>query len=198
MRSLDLLQQFAPEKINYDVSEILGDGADGQVFSIKSDPSTVIKYSILYDLDYSNQLNLKYSNIDKVFNFIKNNKNKAIAKIYDFGLLYKGVRTTTIGQQEYIIYFSTYEKLKKISEEEKKALHSLLDFYEKNEKLEKVKNEMKVLSKYFDFNHEKYVDFYQNLCLLNFHHNDMHIRNIMKDESSNLKLIDFDKSTIME
>ena len=63
---------------------------------------------------------------------------------------------------------------------------------------EKVKNEMKVLSKYFDFNHEKYVDFYQNLCLLNFHHNDIHIRNIMKDESSNLKLIDFDKSTIME
>jgi hypothetical protein len=200
MRSFDLLQKFAPEKIIYTVSELLGDGADGECYSIKSDKSKVIKYSILYDLDYSGTLLDKYSSIERSLQYVQNQHNSCVAKLYDFGLLYKGNRKTVVGTQEYIIYFSIFENLYKLSDDEKKAMHSVLNFFENKVNSAQVNKELINLSFYLDFDYKKLFIFYNSLIDLSekFNHNDLHIRNIMRDKCGNIKLIDFDKSTIKE
>lgn len=199
MKSLEFLEKFAPDKIYYSVDSLLGDGADGQCFSLKNDSSKIVKYSILYDLNYSKNLETQFSKIEKVLEFMKNSNNSCVAKLYDFGLLYKGSRITVVGEQEYIIYFSTYEKLNKLSEDEKKAMHSLLDFFDKNYSITDVKKSIRDMSKYLDFDHLKYLEFYQNLNVLHseLNHNDLHTRNVMKCSDGTIKLIDFDKATFI-
>jgi len=200
MKSFELLKKFAPEKIKYTVSELLGDGADGECYSILSDKSKIIKYSILYDLDYSGTLLDKYSNIERSLQYVKNENNSCVAKLYDFGLLYTGSRQTTLGTQDYIIYFSVFDRLYKLGDDEKKGIHSLLDFFEKEIDSDQVNKELMNLSFYLNFDHQKFFTFYNGLAELSkkFSHNDLHIRNVMKDVCNNIKLIDFDKSTIKD
>jgi thiamine kinase-like enzyme len=89
------------------------------------------------------------------------------------------------------------EKLNKISEDEKKVFHSIMSHEDqnlhKNFSMSKIKNMLQGLSMGLDFDASKIIIFCENLRSTVIHHNDIHPRNIMKDNFGNFKLIDFDR-----
>lgn len=205
MQTLKLLNQNNC-KINFTLgSEIGFGGADGQVFEILNSPNKVIKISVLYD-DFNSTLTLedKYANVSNTLEFLKNKTPLEYACVYEHEYLGKYNRPFYEKQdgQDYILYYYIMEKLNKISEDEKKVFHSILSHEDrnavKNFSFLKIKKMLSGLSMGLDFDKEKIILFYESIQTSKIKHLDLHPRNIMKDNSGNFKLIDFDRANVLK
>jgi len=195
---LKLFKEYCPGKIPPIYPDRLGYGNDGEVFQLLEDPNKVIKFSVVYDCNYSN-----YANLDKVLSYLAMTNDPVCARVYERKYLgeypwefFGGV------QRKYILHYYIMDKLNKISEDEYKVFHSIISHEDrnivKNYSVEKIKDILKGLSKGLDFDERRVIFFYDNLINGPIHHVDLHPRNIMKDGAGYFKLIDFDRCYIKD
>ncbi len=196
-----LCQNSCLSKIDIKPSKKLGDGADGEVFEIENDSDKVIKFCVLYN--YENNLEKFYKEISNVINFIKDNNLPSYARVYEhvfLGKYFRELVESSSALSEYILYYYTMEKLYKISDDEKRVFHSVLSHEDsnkiKNYSLPQIKKMLDGMSLGLDFDVGRVMLFCEELKKAPIIHNDLHVRNIMKDKFGNFKLIDFDRCTI--
>lgn len=196
---LSLCRQFCPDWIPSNLGERLGEGADGEVFSLKDDSKKVLKLGIIYE-HHDGELFQIYNQVDKVLDYMIAVRPGAYARVYEHGYLGLFSREMPYwrkGVQKFVIYYYTMERLQKISEDESKVFHSILSHedrgIEKNFSPDKVAKMLQGLSRGLDFDAEKVTLFCDNINKAAASHLDVHPRNIMKDEANNFKLIDLDR-----
>jgi len=196
---LSLCRQFCPDKLPVEPDIRLGEGADGEVFSIVGDPNKVLKLGILYerhDRGFENY----YQQIARVLEYLIRTQPPAYAHVYEHGYLGNYSRQMPAwknGTQKFIIYYYTMEKLQKISEDERKVFHSILSHedrgIDKDYSSEKIGEMLRGMSRALDFDAEKVTLFCDNIERADVKHCDLHPRNIMKNEAGTYKLIDLDR-----
>src|SRR5512135_1840403 len=196
---LSLCRQFCPDKIPVVPDVRLGEGADGEVFSIQGEPDKVLKLGILYerhDRGFENY----YRQIQSVLDYLIVNYPDAYARVYEHGYLGSYSRKMPHwrnGEQKFIIYYYIMEKLNKISEDESRVFHSILSHedrgIEKNFSSDKIREMLQGMSRGLDFDAEKVILFCDKIKGAPISHLDIHVRNIMKDNTGNFKLIDLDR-----
>ena len=199
MLVLPLCYKNCPNKIPSNLSTKLGDGADGEVFLLNGEDDKVIKLSIL--VDYWEDYNLIFSNIENVFRFLMHEQPSTYARVFNFSKLTESFRYLHDGsKQNFILYSYVMEKCFPLSEDEKKVFHSILSHedlgIEKNYSEERVKEMLSGMARGLDFDEERIIFFYGNFKKVPIHHRDLHVRNIMKDAFGNFKLVDFDRTTL--
>lgn len=196
---LSMVRMFCPDKLPYQPGERLGEGADGEVFTIPGEPEKVLKLGILYerhDRGFENY----YKQIQRVLDYLITNQPPAYARVYEHGYLGSYSRKMEhwrSGEQKFLIYYYTMEKLEKISEDERRVFHSILSHedrgIEKKFSPSKIREMLQGMSKGLDFSAEKVTLFCDNIRSAPISHLDIHVRNIMKNESGDFKLIDLDR-----
>lgn len=200
MLVLNICKKYCPDKLPLNLSNKLGDGADGEVFELH-DSNKVIKLGVLYEQDNAN-IKKQYSSIVKALEYIKAIAPPEYGRVHEHEYLGEFERPVfgNNTHQKYILYYYIMEKLDKLSDDEKKVFHSILSHEDQN--LQKSFNLLKVssmldgMSKGLDFNKEKVMSFYEKVMNSSINHNDLHPRNIMKDKNGSYKLIDFDRCTV--
>lgn len=201
MLVLKLCEQFCPEKIPTGIGVRIGDGADGEVLELSNDPNKVIKFSILYATGKGN-LPRAYNYIDQVLSYLEQYPSPTYATVFQHTKLGEWSRDVAWGkgQQKYIIYYYTMEKLSKTTEDERKVFHSILSHEDrgitKNYPPEKIREMLAGLSQGLDFDAERITFFCDNFRKTPVFHYDIHVRNIMKDAQGNFKLVDFDRAQL--
>lgn len=195
-----LYQTYSENKLDFNLSDCLGDGADGEVFALKNDPNKVIKFCVLFN--YNNSLDSDYQNIFDTISFIRDNAVSPFARVYEYSYLGKfqrDLKDKNPALSNFILYYYTMEKLQKISEDEKKVFHSIISHEDsnkvKNYTLDQIKKMLDGMSMGLDFDVERVMLFCKEVMKSPIIHNDLHVRNIMKDKIGNFKLIDFDRCT---
>lgn len=162
------------------VGSLLGYGIDGQVYSFQNEK--IIKISRI-----CSELNLSFFSLEKILSYLKNNRTHVFASVYDYGYLGK------INNDEFYYYIS--EKLKPLSEDEKKVFHTLISHEDrnivKNYSDAKIKKILFGLMRGLDVNPKKVIFFCTSLRRSRIKHLDLHSRNIMKNNNGDFKLIDF-------
>ena len=199
MLVLSLCRQLCPDKIPYPTDVRLGDGADGEVFSIIGVPDKVLKLGIFYER-HDKGLEKHYKQIQKVLDYLVANSLAGYARVYEHGYLGTYSRKAEhwrSGEQKVIIYYYTMEKLNKITEDEKKVFHTILSHedrgIEKNFSSDKIREMLLGMSRGLDFDVEKVTLFCNNITAAPVSHLDIHVRNIMKNDTDDYKLIDLDR-----
>jgi len=196
---LSLCRHFCPDKIPYQPDIRLGEGADGEVFSIINDDAKVIKLGIKYE-HHDEDVDKEYHRIQDGLQYFIDKQPSVYARVYEQG--YLGTFSRKIGsfrggEQKFIIYYYTMEKLEKITEDEKKVFHSIISHedrgIEKNFSPSKVREMLQGMSRGLDFDLEKVMFFCENIKSASVSHLDIHVRNIMKNGSGDFKLIDLDR-----
>lgn len=191
MKSLNYLTE-QNIKLPYEVDDEVGYGVHGQVFGIASDPSKVIKFSTLYET--STAIESEFKKINDAQNFLINQNHPNLAKVFETGLLMKGVRIFAGLKQQYYIYYLVMERLQKLTQDEAKVIKTVCDFYNKDQLFTKpLPLLIEELTGWFSFNKHNVLEFHRFLTSGPIKHNDVHRRNIMKDAAGNFKLIDFDR-----
>jgi hypothetical protein len=199
MLVLNLCQKVCPDKTHFNLQSKLGDGADGEVFELKEN-NKVIKFGVLFQFPEQN-IKKQYANIARILDYLKVNKPQEYAHVYEHEYLgnYKRPIVHCEDGQEYILYYYIMEKLEKISDDEKKVFHSILSHedknLEKNLSLAKIKSMLQGMQIGLDFSMDKVLNFCRSIKYSNINHNDIHPRNIMKNNLGQFKLIDFDRCT---
>lgn len=200
MQILKLLHQN-----NCDIVSILGnscgDGSDGEVFEIINDSLKVMKISIIYDLNFNNDLDSQYSKLCKVLHELITEPPIICSHVYEYGKIGTFKRDCLINNkiesQSYLLHYYVMEKCFKLTEDEKKVFHTIICHEDrgiiKKFSRENLKEILFGLSRGLDFDQERVIFFYESLMILKLNHNDIHVRNIMKDSFGNYKLVDFDK-----
>lgn len=196
---LSLCRQFCPDKVPYPVDIRLGDGADGEVFSIVGVPDKVLKLGVFYER-HDKGFEKHYKQIQRVLDYLIETKPSAYARVYEHGYLGSYTRKAEhwrSGEQKFLIYYYTMEKLEKISEDERRVFHSILSHedrgIEKKFSPEEIHEMLKGMGRGLDFDAEKVTLFCNNIKSASISHLDIHVRNIMKDDTGNFKLIDLDR-----
>lgn len=185
------------------LADKLGDGRDGEVFVLKY-LSTVVKFSVLFDLEFNGAESLftRYTEIAKVFRFLDDHPQSHIVSLYGNEDLYEGTRSTVDGEQHYLIYYTVMDRLNKLSEDEKKVFHSILSHEDADVKKlfgrERLQEILDGLATGLEFDREKVESFYYAVISGPLYHNDIHPRNIMKDDDGNFKLVDLDHASLKE
>lgn len=181
--------------LSHNLGQSLGYGAHGEVFEVLGDSDKAIKLSVLYDA-YDTPIDHMFNNILQVHTYLKGKCIFPLASIYEFAKISEGSRDTVDGKQKYITYYCVMERLLPLKEDDKKVLKTICDIYNKNvEQKKPIKNILKELSCWFDFDQHKVLEFYDALVKCPISHNDVHRRNILKDKYNNFKLVDFDRSS---
>jgi thiamine kinase-like enzyme len=196
---LSLCRHLCPDKIPYPPDIRLGEGADGEVFSIINDNTKVIKLGIKYEYG-DEDLDKEYRRISQGLEYFINVQPRVYARVYEQGYLgtfSREISSFRGGKQKFIIYYYTMEKLEKITEDEKKVFHSILSHedrgIEKKFSPDKVREMLQGMGRGLDFDVEKVTFFYENIKSASVSHLDIHARNIMKNGSGDFKLIDLDR-----
>lgn len=194
MQVLRLLNA-SPFNIKYSLGEEIGFGADGQVFNLSEYPDRVIKLSVLYDNAET------YEHINNVLLMLEKHNPNVCACVYEHAHIGSGEENIYCGTRKYTLYYYVMEKLCKITEDEKRVFHSIMSHedrgVEKNLEPKDVLNMLKGMQRGLDFDLKKVFTFYNNVRNCPIKHNDIHVRNIMKDSNGNFKLIDFDRVEII-
>jgi serine/threonine protein kinase len=182
------------------VGKRLGDGADGEVFVCHNDPNKVIKFSVLYERNNINVYKHFFKKINEVLTYLTLNVSDTYAKVIEHQYLGQYDRKTDFGLQEYVIYYYIMERLNRLSEDEYKVFHTLISHEDKNISKnfspDKVQEMLKGLSRGLDFNAERVTFFCNNFKNTPIIHQDIHVRNILKDDYGNFKMIDFDRAQL--
>lgn len=170
------------------ITDRLGDGADGEVFVLAEEPNKVIKFCIAFEVPLES---------GKVLRYLIDNPALTHARVYEY--VYLG---HMFEHRDCYLYYYTMEKLLKISEDEKKVFHSIMSHEDRNADKNfssfKVKKMLDGLSTGLDFDAGRVIFFYDNCRKTQVDHLDIHVRNIMKDDAGNFKLIDFDRANLLE
>lgn len=177
----------------------IADGADGEVF-LKKD-GRVAKFSIFFPW---NGENLDNSILERKLAYQKVTDNSDVfVKFFKFQHLMKDSRKTVDGDQEFHIFYYEMEKLEKTSDDERKALHSLISHEDMNREKsfdkKRILTLLDGLSFGLEFDYSKMLEFcerLQNLETVGIKYLDYHPRNVMKDLDGNFKLIDIDRMSI--
>lgn len=201
MLVLPICYKNCPDKIPSNLSTKLGDGADGEVFLLENEEDKVIKLSML--VDYWEDYTAMFTGIEKVASFLMRTQPDTYARVFNFTKLAESSRQLYDGsQQNFILYSYVMEKCFPISEDERKVFHSIISHedlgIEKNYSEERVKEMLSGMAVGLDFEPERIIFFYRNFKKVPIYHRDLHVRNIMKDASGNFKLVDFDRTTLLE
>lgn len=198
MLTLSLCQKNCSHLIPSNLGKEIGAGAHGQVFELTDDPNKVIKISIIYSPYFLGNL----QEIEKVLKYLINHPDPTAAKIFRYQHLGQYSRSWDQETQEYFLYYYIMEKCFSLTEDEKKIFHSILSHEDqgkiKNYSDRQLNKILSGLARGLDFPREKVKLFLDRLARSKIIHNDLHIRNIMKDKLGNYKLIDFDYSTLKE
>jgi hypothetical protein len=194
MQALYLSQKLNASQIQYPTGSKLGEGADGEVYEISNDSTKVIKFGVFYERERAFDL----VGLNKMFHYMINNSVMGLGRVFDFHYLGESIREVYRGQQKYYLYYYVMEKLNRISEDESKVFHTILSHEDrninKNYSPDELQEILKGLSYGLDFDFDKVKDFYSTLQTCPIYHSDIHSRNIMKTNSNDFKLIDFDRS----
>jgi serine/threonine protein kinase len=194
MQAYHLSKKFK-NKYHHLIGDKIGDGADGDVYTINNDPSKVIKYVVYYCWNSEN-LNQVIEQKLATYSAIKADSS-LFANLYDYGFIGQDKRITVDGEQDYLLFYCVMEKLDKISPDESKVFHSVVSHEDnnvnKNYSISKIESMLSGLSLGLDFDKGKVVSFIKKIKSCKVKYNDLHPRNIMKDSSGEFKLIDFDR-----
>jgi thiamine kinase-like enzyme len=203
MLVLNLCKQFCPEKIPAEPGERLGDGADGETFVIADEPTKVMKLSVIYDRFEDSPKEIYFNRIAPVLDYVMLNAPALCVAVYEHGYLGEYSRKVTNwrqGKQIFVIHYCIMERLHNLSDDERKALHSLVSHedrkIQKDLEPSKIKEIVEGLARGLDFDKEKVILFCEQLREAYLSHSDIHPRNIMKDGSGYFKLVDFDRAIL--
>jgi thiamine kinase-like enzyme len=195
MQVLKLLEQHNHYPFPFKLGNELGYGFDGQVFSLDDEQNKVIKLSVNFQLQDKN-LSQEVQRVFAVLDFLKQKGSHSYARVYEYNQILQAHRLTLQGNQEYIAYYYVMDKCFKISEDERKVFHSILSHEDanirKNYPSDLIKKMLEGMRRGLDFDPERVIFFCEEIRSVPIFHNDLHVRNIMKDEMGNFKLIDFD------
>jgi hypothetical protein len=184
MIALAKFKQFVPLEIPVNLDKLIGDGVDGEVYSLLYETNKVVKFSFNID---NNQ-----SDSDFIYSLIAK-PNNILVKLY----VYKYLGPFINENIRYYLSFYMMEKLNSISEDEWKVFHTLLSHEDRNAKKQfseiELKEILEGLKLGLDFDEEKVIFFCNSINNLDFVHPDIHPRNIMKDNFGSFKLIDLDR-----
>lgn len=194
MRAYQLSLNFN-HKYQHCVKDKIGEGADGDCYSLSNDSDKVVKFSVHYCWDQEDTAKIIDNRLQGYIQ-VQNNPD-LFARLYEFGFLGKGTRQVVSGEQEYLIFYCLMEKLDKISEDEIKVFHTLLSHEDRNcnkrYSLLQISKILKGLAVGLTFDQEEVIFFMQKIMSTKTGYTDFHPRNIMKDKNKNFKLIDFDR-----
>lgn len=201
---LDLCKQFCPDKIPVQAGELLGDGADGEIFTIVDSPTKVIKFSVIYDRATESPKEIYSNQIIPILDYVMFNKPTFCVRVYEHGFMGEFRRKVVSWKndmQDFVIHYCIMERLHKLSEDEKKVFHSLVSHEDrnitKNLSPQKIKKICHGLALGLDFDAEKVILFCNQLRTTPLSHCDIHPRNIMKNASGYFKLIDLDRGELL-
>lgn len=174
-------------KYNFDFNKyVVGDyiyaGADGEVFK-SSDK--IIKFVEIFDS--KKNANLAWNKIKRNIEWVMDNNPSNFVRVEDFGLV-------QVFEDNYsIVYFYLMEKLSDISSDENKLFKNIF----KDPKAKNLNFCEKDLDsyKYFKFDKEKVSNFVLQTKKCKMKHEDIHVKNIMKDDYGNFKFIDLERMT---
>ena len=175
--------------INFRLGKEIGSGADGEVFEIIDSPN-VIKFSILYDCGHTSLSD--YDRISKTLNYLIDHSPQPYARIYEHKYLGQFERD---GYQKHILYYYVMEKLNHISDDETKVFHSILSHEDRQVKknYQKINKILNGLSAGLDFDEKEVKLFVASLVACVIKQNDIHPRNIMKNNLGQFRFIDVDR-----
>jgi hypothetical protein len=197
MLVLSLCKEYCPDKLLIQTGARLGEGADGEVFSIVGDPLKVIKLGVLYERN-DRSLFECFKQIEGALNYLIESQPEAYARVYHHSNLGTYIRKSN--GQRFVIYHYIMEKLEKISEDENRIFHSILSHedrgIEKKFSLGKIDEMLQGMKRALDFDTEKVMLFCNNIHRASMSHLDIHTRNIMKDSTGTFKLIDLDRISL--
>lgn len=185
-------------KLDYDL-DYLADGADGQTFIIQNEERRVLKLSVIFD--WNNNLLKDFKNVSDTLNNLINIGDPNFAKVFTYKVLGTFYRSLfNYERQNYVLYFYTMQKLNKLSDDEKKVFHTILSHEDKNLKKdfsdEKIDETLHMLSYGLDFDAKGVKLLCDGLKKSKIQHNDLHERNIMKDDNGRYLMVDFDRCHI--
>ena len=191
-----LIDQFNIQ-LPFQLGESLGDGLDGEVLELANQPDQVCKLSVIYDMPARPITD--YSKIQEALQWIKLNQPACYVPVLQEGYLGQFSRQLVdpIRNQDLVLYYYTMPKLLKLSDDESKVFHSILSHEDrnlrKNLQPQKIVVILQSLSMGLDFDFSRITLFVDCLRKSPLQHQDLHPRNIMKDELGNFKLIDLDR-----
>jgi hypothetical protein len=169
---------------------LLGEGADGQTFSIKDDPLKVIKLSLLFGSED------KYQSLAQALQYLIDAQPLAYVPVHQFGYLGK---TSSLNKEQHLCYYMM-DKLITLSSDEYKAFHSLISHEDanktKNYSDSQINSMLSGLSQGLEFDTTQVKYFLTSLQDSKIKHQDLHPRNIMKNKANQFKLVDLDRLTI--
>ena len=201
MLTLSLWKKAEPNYSFDFIGDKISDGADGEVFEVTGDPLKVIKISIIYDLNFNNDLNVQYKELTNILYELITEPPLICAHVYEYGKIGIFKRNCLVNDvaesQNYLLHYYVMEKCFKLTEDEKKIFHTIVSHEDrgiiKKFSSENLKEILFGLSRGLDFDETKVIFFYESLMASHIKHLDLHPRNIMKDSFGNFKLIDFDR-----
>lgn len=205
MKVLELIKNNLNADLINNIGDKIGDGSDGEIFSLKNEKDKLIKFSIIYvwdnkNFNSKNELQRLYNKTISNILAVKSSNEDIFCRVYDCSSSFFGSRPTVDGEQGFIAFYSILEKLDKTTEDEKKVFHTILSHEDanknKNYTLSDVKEILNGLSYGLEFDRKKVLNFYEKIQKSKFKHLDLHPRNIMKDKVGNYKLVDLDRIKI--
>lgn len=182
---LEKINKYNPNfKNRFNIGKQLGCGIDGVVFELENDLNKVIKICI----DTDNQI---VSNAMIVLSYLADKQPQTYARVLEYGILFKG---------EEIGHYHVMERLNSITDDESKVFRSILSHEDrlakKNYTCQQVNDMLIGMSLGLDFDKIKVLSFYDEIKKSTLIHNDIHERNIMKNNVGDFKLIDFNRMEI--
>ena len=191
---MQVLQLLQKNNIDLNLGKELGSGlADGQVFQLDND--RVIKLSILYEIE---DINLQYERIEEVLQYLIDFVPSAYARVHSYKKIFSGKKE----EQRFIIYQYVMDRYVKITDDEEKVFHTILSHEDRNLKknysIKEIENICSMLNIGLEFDIDRAL-YFCNSIIENkiIQHNDIHQRNIMKDNNGNFVLIDFDRAKLI-
>lgn len=175
MKPLELLKKHRVP-LPFNLGQRLGYGQDGQVFVKKFARKRVIKLS-------TNQEGFA------VLSFLQSKGFSHIVPILKFNILLNNATDW--------VHFVEMERLFPLSEEEQKAMHTLLSHEDANKRKEFNPQALHDLSQWLSFDERKMRDFCLAVTSGPIRHLDLHPRNIMRDRNGYYRLIDLDRLEIV-
>lgn len=198
MSAFEKFKQISKEPIPL-VGERLGEGTQGEVFSLLDDPNKVIKFAYLESKKdkCTGKNEVIKSSFLSVMGYLKKHYFSCFPKVYHYGVL--DIYNDKSYSGNVHLSFSVVEKLEKLSEDEAFMIESIVSHIENCcSDLERIEF---IIRRHCDnyninLNIKKFMRFYTQLICVPVIHNDMCGSNFMIDEYGDYKLIDFDRARL--
>jgi hypothetical protein len=195
MRVATFLQEHHPHlTVPFDLSQSLGGGSDGEVFSLSD--TAAVKLTVLSDwADKGLDLHEEYARIWWVLHQVRDRRPPYLVRVYDLNVLTYG--TLMPQDHPYLVYYCRMEKLLPLTEDEQKVFQTILSHEDRhlrhdyNEK--ELDGVLEGLAKGLDFSIAGVRLLYWQVRSGQFQHLDLHTRNVMKDAGGNFRLVDLDR-----